>query len=115
MGVITGELRNEWEKGDRSRRSRLETVTRNFFGALGIREWNDFCYFMREAEEGHLESKATANVIKDVSRAYDVLATLSIQSASCRWVTPHSTTVTPLTPSTSLCYRVFIDPTTPLC
>ncbi len=66
--MITGELRNEWElassSADRSRQ--LESTARRFFRILGIREWNGNCYFMQQAEEGRMESLATADVIKDV-------------------------------------------------
>ncbi len=95
MAVITGELRNEWESGelrnewesaDRPRQLQLESMAQRFF-------LNGRCYFMQQAEEGRMESLATADVVKDVSMAYDVLATLSIGAASCRWVTPQSTTV----------------------
>ena len=93
MAVITGELRNEWESADRFRQLQLESMARRCFRTLGICEWNGHCYFMQQAEEGRMESLATADVVKDVSMAYDVLATLSIGAASCRWVTPQSTTV----------------------
>ena len=93
MAVVTGELRNEWESADRPRQLQLESMAQRFFRALGICEWNGRCYFMQQAEEGRMESLATVDVVKDVSRAYDVLATLSIGAASCRWVTPQSTTV----------------------
>ena len=92
VAVVTGKLRQAWERAGEAR-PQFEECVRAVLGPLKVDGWGaGGSYFVSQEQEGQLEGLATANLLRDVSYDYDLLTNLGIGRGTSQWATPFKTT-----------------------